>query len=96
MRPPDCELFGVLRDASSSAWLWLEYRQPAGEVDGALRYLGNSERSSGGLLVHYGIRCSTCPTRDLLDFSAQASPTIFVTEHCRWKKLVGPLHRVDD
>jgi M6 family metalloprotease-like protein len=57
----------VLRDAASGAWLWLEYRQPLGDIDSLLVGWGGNLFS--GALIHY-----EDPTLDpehsyLLDFT---------------------------
>ena len=41
----------VLRDAASSAWLWLEYRQPLGDIDSSLAVWSGTVFS--GALIHY-------------------------------------------
>src|ERR1017187_4991865 len=41
----------VLRDATTSAWLWVEYRQPIGDVENSLYSSGSNVFS--GALIHY-------------------------------------------
>ena len=41
----------ILRDAVSGAWLWAEYRQPIGSLDGSLRAWGAN--IFDGALIHY-------------------------------------------
>ena len=68
----------VLRDPVTSAWLWLEYRQPLGDVDSDLQYLAGSNVFNGAL-IHY-----EDPTLDslhtyLLDFNPTSAPNNFNT-----------------
>jgi hypothetical protein len=42
----------VLRDALSSAWLWLEYRQPIGDVDSLLLDFPGSDPFDGALVYY--------------------------------------------
>jgi M6 family metalloprotease-like protein len=65
----------VLRDPASSAWLWVEYRQPIGDVDKSLPASGSNVFS--GALIRY-----EDPTLDslhtyLLDFNAVSAPNSF-------------------
>jgi hypothetical protein len=68
----------VLRDAQTSAWLWLEYRQPIGDVDTALQTEYGGSLAYNGALVHY-----EDPNLDydnhtyLLDFQPVATPNDF-------------------
>ncbi len=67
----------VLRDAVSSAWLWLEYRQPIGDVDTQLgSYLG--DLPFDGALVHYEDPNLDSPEHTyLLDFKPVSAPNYF-------------------
>ena len=42
----------VLRDADSNSWLWIEYRQRVGDIDGLLPYSPQSNVTDGAL-IHY-------------------------------------------
>jgi len=67
----------VLRDPVSSAWVWLEYRQPVGDIDSNLRYLSGTN-VYGGALVHYEDPALDSPLHTyLLDFTPQAVPNNF-------------------
>lgn len=67
----------VLRDPATSAWLWLEYRQPIGDIDKSIQQTGGNV--FGGALVRY-----EDPTLDdlhtfLLDFNPVSTPNNFQT-----------------
>ena len=57
----------VLRDAASSAWLWLEYRQPVGAIDSSLAAWGGNVYS--GALIHYEDPALDPEHSYLLDFT---------------------------
>jgi len=66
----------ILRDPATGAWLWLEYRQPIGDVDKNLQALTGSNVFNGAL-IHY-----EDPTLDslhsyLLDFNPVSTPNDF-------------------
>jgi hypothetical protein len=67
----------ILRDATTSAWLWVEYRQPLGDVDKTLQRAGSNVFDGG--LVRY-----EDPTLDdlhtfLLDYNPLTTPDTFET-----------------
>lgn len=67
----------VLRDPASSAWLWLEYRQPIGDVDSVFQnYYGNAPFD--GALVRYEDPYLDSPGHTyLLDFNPVSIPNDF-------------------
>lgn len=65
----------ILRDSTSDAWLWLEYRQPIGDFDSTLECFNSNVFN--GALIHY-----EDPTLDslhtyLLDFNPVSTPNSF-------------------
>ena len=67
----------ILRDPISDAWLWLEYRQPIGDVDSSLQCL--TSNVFNGALIRY-----EDPTLDLfhtylLDFNPVSTPNNFLS-----------------
>ncbi len=73
----------VLRDSMSSAWFWLEYRQPIGDVDSVLQdYYGNAPFD--GTLVRYEDPYLDSPGHTyLLDFNPISAPNDFTQSALR-------------
>jgi uncharacterized protein (TIGR03437 family) len=84
----------VLRDAGTGAWLWIEYRQPVGDVDAALEYLSGSN-VFGGALIHYEDPALDPTHTYLLDFTPAAAPNNFadaaLTVGHSWSDPYSPL-----
>jgi hypothetical protein len=68
----------VLREQASGAWLWLEYRQPIGDIDGSLLQDGGSNVFNGAL-IHYENPILDALHTYLLDFAPVAAPNNFYT-----------------
>lgn len=68
----------VLRDPTTSAWLWLEYRQPLGDVDRDLQYLAGSNVFNGALIHYEDPRLDSLHTY-LLDLNPTSAPNNFKT-----------------
>jgi hypothetical protein len=66
----------VLRDPATGAWLWLEYRQPIGDVDKNLQGMPNSNVFNGAL-IHYEDPALVGIHPYLLDFNPVAAPNDF-------------------
>jgi M6 family metalloprotease-like protein len=66
----------VLRDPSTAAWLWLEYRQPIGDVDMHLVGMPNSNVFDGAL-IHYEDPALDSRHTYLLGFNPVAAPNDF-------------------
>ncbi|HXN47506.1 MAG TPA: M12 family metallo-peptidase, partial [Bryobacteraceae bacterium] len=68
----------VLRDQASGAWLWVEYRQPIGDVDTSLGLIGgpNGEPANvfNGALIHYENPNLDALHMYLLDFNPVSTP----------------------
>lgn len=70
----------VLRDAGSDAWLWVEYRQPIGDVDSALSDAFPAANMFEGALIHYADPNLSDPQWTyLLDFNPTGTPNDFQT-----------------
>ncbi len=69
----------VLRDAATSSWLWLEYRQPLGDMDSSLSFLQNSMTTNifQGALIHYEDALVEPTRTNLLDFTPVSQPNQF-------------------
>lgn len=65
----------VRRGSGSDEWLWLEYRQPAGNYDTSLA--SYSPLAYGGVLVHHDLASETFGRTFLLDMSPFAAPNDF-------------------
>jgi M6 family metalloprotease-like protein len=70
----------VLRDAALGGWMWLEYRQPLGQVDSTFNFLTDVNEPTSifdGALVHLE-NAGLDPLHSyLVDFSAVAQPNDF-------------------
>jgi uncharacterized protein (TIGR03437 family) len=70
----------VLRDAGSGAWLWVEYRQPIGDVDSALLDAYPTSNAFAGALIRYEDPNLDDPQHTyLLDFHPSAAPNDFTS-----------------
>jgi uncharacterized protein (TIGR03437 family) len=70
----------ILRDAGSSAWLWVEYRQPIGDVDSALLDEYPASNVFAGALIRYADPVLADPRHTyLLDFNPVSTPNDFTT-----------------
>jgi hypothetical protein len=67
----------VLRDAATSSWLWLEYRQPQGAYDSLLQGCLPGTNVYQGALGYYESPGSTDGHLFLLDFHPSATPNDF-------------------
>jgi uncharacterized protein (TIGR03437 family) len=84
----------VLRGASPSSWLWIEYRQPVGDIDSNLQSL--STNVFGGALIHYEDPHLDSPGHSyLLDFNPKLAPNDFtaaaLTPGNFWSDPYSPL-----
>jgi len=43
----------VARDPASNSWLWVEYRQPVGDIDRSLAFLPGGSNVFDGAVIHY-------------------------------------------
>jgi M6 family metalloprotease-like protein len=67
----------ILRDAGTGAWLWVEYRQPIGDVDSNLKHVPSTNVFDGAL-IHYEDPDLDSPEHSyLLDFSPTSTPNNF-------------------
>ena len=84
----------VLRDAASDDWLWVEYRQPLGDVDEQLQYLPGSNAFQGALVRHEAPNLYR-DSSYLLDFTPTAAPNEFknavLAAGSSWSDLYTPL-----
>jgi M6 family metalloprotease-like protein len=64
--PAGLQALKVQRGTGNNAWLWIEYRQPAGNYDSALTYT----QPFGGALIHYEDSLTGIHTH-LLDFTPE-------------------------
>jgi uncharacterized protein (TIGR03437 family) len=70
----------ILRDAASGAWLWVEYRQPIGDVDSALLNPFPTSNVFSGALIRYADPNLDDPLHTyLLDFNPAGTPNDFTT-----------------
>ncbi len=67
----------ILRDPITSAWLWLEYRQPLDDVDGGLPSFASSNVFAGALIHYEDPELDSLHTY-LLDFAPSAAPNNFM------------------
>ena len=67
----------VLRDSSSSAWLWLEYRQPIGDVDTVLQTAYGNLPFNGALVRYEDPYIDSPEHTYLLDFNPVSTPNDF-------------------
>ncbi|HEY1220545.1 MAG: Ig-like domain-containing protein [Bryobacteraceae bacterium] len=67
----------VLRDPLSSAWLWLEYRQPIGAVDTALQTAYGNAPFNGALVRYEDPNLDSPEHTYLLDFDPVSVPNNF-------------------
>lgn len=67
----------VLRDAQTSAWLWLEYRQPIGDVDTALQTAYGNLPFNGALVNYEDPNLDYDNHTYLLSFQPVATPNDF-------------------
>ncbi|MGB7758939.1 MAG: Ig-like domain-containing protein, partial [Bryobacteraceae bacterium] len=85
----------VLRDSSSSAWLWLEYRQPIGAVDTALQTAYGNAPFNGALVRYEDPNLDSPEHTYLLDFDAVSVPNNFtqsaLTPGSSWSDPYSPL-----
>ena len=66
----------ILRDPATSSWLWLEYRQPLGDIDSTLS-LGQTTNIFQGALIHYEDALIEPTRSNLLDFTPSSIPNNF-------------------
>ncbi len=64
----------ILRDAAAGDWLWVEYRQPIGDVDGSLQNMAGSNVFQGAL-IHHEYMYPTVTY--LVDFTPTVTPNDF-------------------
>jgi len=69
----------ILRDAATSSWLWLEYRQAIGDLDSSLSLLQNFGTTNifDGALIHYEDALTNVLHTNLLDFTPVSAPNSF-------------------
>jgi hypothetical protein len=89
--PDGLRALRVLRDAGTGSWLWLEYRQPIGDVDGSLSLLGNLDGSNpfAGALVHHESQALDPQHTYLLNFNSAAGPVL--AAGTSWSDPYSPL-----
>lgn len=89
--PDGLRALRVLRDAPTNSWLWLEYRQPAGDVDGSLSLLGKLDGSNlfAGALVHHESQALDPQHTYLLNFNSAAGPVL--AAGTSWSDPYSPL-----
>ena len=89
--PDGLRALRVLRDASTDSWLWLEYREPVGDVDGSLSLLNNldGENLFAGALVHHESQALDPQHTYLLDFKSAAGPVLAAGNS--WSDPYSPL-----
>jgi uncharacterized protein (TIGR03437 family) len=85
----------ILRNAATKAWLWIEYRQPIGDIDSNLQATP-STNVFGGALIHYEDPNLDTPHHTyLLDFNPTATPNNFasaaLTPGQTWSDPYSPL-----
>ena len=70
----------ILRDPATSSWLWLEYRQPIGTIDGSLSLLSSIGPSTvfQGALLHHEVPPDDDNASRLLDATPTATPNEFL------------------
>jgi uncharacterized repeat protein (TIGR01451 family) len=66
----------ILRDPASSAWLWVEYRQPIGDLDANVSSIFGGSAFNGAL-IHYEDPWLSSLHTFLLDFTPSAIPNGF-------------------
>ena len=85
----------VLRDSSSSAWLWLEYRQPIGDVDTVLQTAYGNLPFNGALVRYEDPYIDSPEHTYLLDFNPVSTPNDFthsaLTPGSSWSDPYSPL-----
>ncbi len=87
----------ILRDAVSGAWLWVEYRQPIGDIDSSLSLWQeyNTTDVYNGALIHYEDPALDPLHTYLLDFSPFSTPNNFLdatlTPGHSWSDPYSPL-----
>lgn len=81
----------VSRDTGTNSWLWLEYREPVGDVDGSLSLLKNLYGSNlfGGALVHHESQALDPQHTYLLNFGSTAGPVL--AAGTSWSDPYSPL-----
>jgi hypothetical protein len=65
----------ILRDSLTGSWLWLEYRQPLGDIDPGLQQISGANVFDG-VLIHNDDPNLNGTYTDLLDFNPE-SPAVF-------------------
>lgn len=70
----------ILRDASSGAWLWVEFRQPIGDVDSSFSLWESVGETNvfQGALIHYEDPSLDPLHTYLLDFNPSSAPNNFL------------------
>jgi uncharacterized protein (TIGR03437 family) len=86
----------ILRDAASGAWLWVEYRQPIGDLDSAMLDPYPASNAFAGALIHYADPTLDDPFHTyLLNFHPLAAPNDFtsaaMTPGQSWSDPYSPL-----
>ncbi len=66
----------ILRDPATSSWLWLEYRQPLGDIDSTLALVQTTNIFQGAL-IHYEDALIEPTRSNLLDFTPSSIPNNF-------------------
>ena len=89
--PAGLRALRVLRDPATASWLWLEYREPIGDVDGSLSLLSgmNGDNLSAGALVHYESQLLDPQHTYLLNFNSAAGPVLASGDS--WSDPYSPL-----
>ena len=85
----------ILRDAASSTWLWVEYRQPIGDIDSNLGNVTNTNVFNGALIRYEDPTIDSPEHSYLLDFNPSSLPNDFanaaLTAGSHWSDPSSPL-----
>jgi M6 family metalloprotease-like protein len=68
----------ILRDAATSTWLWVEYRQPIGDIDSTLQNVTGTNVFDGALIRYEDPTLDSPEHSYLLDFNPSSFPNNFV------------------
>jgi len=81
LQPPestaDPRALRILRDPATSAWLWLEYRQPIGDAEASLSEISGTNVFEGALIHYENPQLDSPYHTYLLDFNPVSLPNSF-------------------